>query len=144
MAIVKQASTPEELQAILNLRYKLLRQPWNKPIDTASDELESQSVNAYITNDSGTIIACGRLHENENRIGQIRFMAVEEGHQGKGLGKLIVDYLEEKARAMELHKIQLQARENAVAFYKSCGYFTKEKSFLLWDTIQHYLMEKKL
>lgn len=144
MAIIKQASSPEELQAILQLRYKVLRKPWNKPIDSATDILEPNSVNAYISDDKGNVIACGRLHENENRVGQIRFMAVDEAYRKKGYGKLIADFLEVKARAMGLHKIQLHARENAVEFYKSCGYIIKERTFLLWDIIQHYLMEKRL
>jgi hypothetical protein len=38
----------------------------------------------------------------------------------------------------------LQARENAVGFYKRCGYAVKEKSYLMWEVIQHYLMEKEL
>jgi N-acetylglutamate synthase-like GNAT family acetyltransferase len=84
------------------------------------------------------------LQENENKIGQIRFMAVEDGQQGKGLGKKIVEFLEIKAKELQLTKIELQARENAVKFYESMGYTIKERSFLLWGQIQHYLMEKTI
>lgn len=45
---------------------------------------------------------------------------------------------------MNLLSIELQSRENAVEFYKSCGYDIKEKSFKLWDVIQHYLMIKTI
>ena len=37
----------------------------------------------------------------------------------------------------------LQAREVAVDFYKSQGYQILEKSHVLFDHIQHYLMQKK-
>lgn len=140
---VKFSSAPEELQAIIDLRYEVLRLPWNQPKDTASDELEGQSYNAFISH-LGKVIACGRLQENANRIGQIRYMAVSNLHQGKGLGKLIVKSLEKKALELQLTSIELQARENAVEFYKSCGYSIKEKSFLLWGKIQHYLMTKSI
>jgi len=101
-------------------------------------------VNCYIENENKEVVACGRLQENENKVGQIRFMAVDDKQQGKGLGKMIVAALENEGRKLHLKSIELQARDNAVDFYKSCGYTIKEKSFLMWDQIQHYLMEKKL
>lgn len=141
---VKQAQTSEELGAIVELRYAVLRQPWNQPKNTASDDLESQSINAYITDENGTCIACGRLQENEGRVGQIRYMAVDPAYQGKGLGKMVIQFLEEKAKELNLKKIELQARENAVEFYKASGYEIAETSFLLWGIIQHYRMEKAI
>jgi N-acetylglutamate synthase-like GNAT family acetyltransferase len=134
---------PNIIDRIIDLRYDILRKPWNKPKETATDELESQSVNAYIE-EEGKVIACGRLQDNGGGIGQVRYMAVAEGQQGKGLGKLILNKLEEEALAMGIDTIELQARENALEFYKAQGYVIKEISFKLWDIIQHYLMAKKL
>ncbi len=144
MYSVKIASTNQQLNSILKLRYEVLRKPWSQTIDSASDQLEHKSINAFIQNNKGVFIACGRLQENENKIGQIRFMAVDQYYQGKGLGKLIITSLEEKAKELKLNKIQLQARENAVSFYKNNGYVMIEKTFLLWDQIQHFLMEKQI
>jgi predicted GNAT family N-acyltransferase len=141
---VKQATTDTELKNILQLRYDVLRKPWNQTIETAIDNLENSSVNAFIEDTNGLVIACARLQENENKVAQIRFMAVSQLHQGKGLGKLILQFLEEKAKEKNLKEIQLQARENAVNFYKSCNYNVKEKSFLLWNQIQHWLMTKEI
>ena len=131
------------LSKIIDLRYEVLRKPWDKPKDTATDNLEADSVNAYIE-ENDKIIACGRLQDNGGGLGQIRFMAVHPDYQGKGLGKLIVARLEEEAKAIGLKQLELQARENAVEFYKSCGYLVKEKTFKLWDLIQHYLMTKNI
>lgn len=144
MFTVKEAENSNDIERILQLRYKVLRAPWNQPIDTATDTIEDKCINAYIEDENGKVIACGRLQKNENKIGQIRFMAVSDDYQGKGLGKLIVGHLEKRAKELQLKSIELQARENAVNFYKSCGYSIKEKSFLLWGIIQHYLMEKEL
>ncbi len=141
---VEQAKTKQEIEAIIDLRYKILRQPWDQPRDTGTDNIEESSINAFIKDTGGTVVACGRLQENENKIGQIRFMAVDGSQQGKGLGKKIVDFLELEGKTLGLKKIELQARENALEFYKNCGYSIKEKSFLLWGIIQHYLMEKEL
>ncbi len=141
---VKQAITKQEVEAIIELRYKILRKPWDQPKETATDGLEETSINFFISDENGIALACGRLQENENKVGQIRYMAVDDSQQGKGLGKKIVQALEKKGKEIGLKKIELQARENAVEFYKSNGYAIKEKSFLLWGIIQHYLMEKDL
>ncbi len=141
--IVKIAKDEITIQRIIQLRYEVLRKPWQKPIDTASDELEQTAMNAFIEQD-GDIIACGRLQDNGQGTGQIRFMAVSETQQGKGLGKLILQKLEQEAQQIGLTKIELQARENAVKFYAANGYTIKEKSFVLWDIIQHYLMFKMI
>lgn len=141
---VKQSQSPEELTAIIDLRYAILRQPWNQPKNTASDNLEENSINAYVADEAGKVIACGRLQVNEGSVGQIRYMAVDTAYQGKGLGKLIVQFLEEHGRKLKLQKIELQARENAVNFYKASGYHVAEMSFLLWGIIQHYRMEKAI
>jgi len=144
MFTVKKSHSENELALITELRYKILRKPWNQPYESSRDELEEKSVNAYIADSGQNVIACGRLQENENKIGQIRYMAVEEKLQGKGLGKLILVFLENKAKELGLKTVQLQARENAVKFYEINGYTIKEKSHLLWGLIQHYLMEKTI
>ena len=140
---VQIANSQNTINQIIDLRYAILRQPWNKPKDTATDDLEGNSINAYIEQDED-VIACGRLQDNGKGIGQIRYMAVDANYQGKGLGKLIVAKLEEEAKRIGLKTIELQARENALEFYKSQGYEVKETSFKLWDIIQHYLMTKEL
>jgi predicted GNAT family N-acyltransferase len=142
MYIAKIATTEIIINQIVELRYDVLRKPWNQSIETATDDLEATSINVYIEED-GKIIACGRLQNNGNGIGQIRYMAVSINHQGKGLGKLILQKLEE-ATSIQLKVIELHARDNALHFYQSQGYAIKEKSYKLWDIIQHYLMTKTI
>jgi len=141
---VRLAKSEADLNKIIQLRYDILRQPWQQPIETASDELEAQSFNALLENENGEVLACGRLQINANQIGQIRYMAVAKHLQGQGHGEKILKFLEHQAKELHLKNIELQARENAVSFYKRNGYQIKEKSFLLWGIIQHYLMVKDL
>ena len=141
--VVKTNTTPAIIEQIIDLRDEVLRKPWNQTRQSVTDDLEEIAINAYIEKDS-EIIACGRLQNNGSGIGQIRYMAVNKAFQGKGLGKLIVVKLEDEAKRMQLKTIELQARENALDFYKSQGYIVKETSFKLWDIIQHYLMSKHL
>jgi N-acetylglutamate synthase-like GNAT family acetyltransferase len=143
MYLVKTNPKPAIIEQIIDLRYEVLRKPWNQSRHSVTDDLEEIAINAYIEKDS-EIIACGRLQNNGNGIGQIRYMAVNNSFQGKGLGKLIVAKLEDEAKRLQLKTIELQARETALDFYKSQGYSIKDKSFRLWNIIQHYLMNKYL
>lgn len=131
------------LQQIIQLRYKILRSPWGKPIESVFDLDESSFYNAYISDKTGQIIACGRL-QIQDGVGQIRYMAVADKQQGKGLGKLIIEALESKAQELKIEKIILQARENALGFYDQLNYRLVKPSHKLWNIIQHYEMEKVL
>lgn len=141
---VTEPRTPEEFEKYYLLRWEVLRQPWGKPRGSELDEQEDQCIHAMLKDDDSHILAVGRLQFNTAEEGQLRYMAVAPAQQGKGLGALIINYLEEKAREKGAGRMVLQARENAVNFYLRNGYKVKERSFLLWDEIQHYLMEKEL
>jgi ribosomal protein S18 acetylase RimI-like enzyme len=90
------------------------------------------------------VIECARIQNNGNGVRQIRYMAFDNDFQGKGLGKKLIQKLEEEAIKMKLNKLELQARENALDFYKNSGYQIVNPSFKLWDIIQHYLMCKNI
>ena len=141
MYYVELCESQKCLEAIIELRYSVLRKPWGQSKESATDDLELSSIHAFIKHNT-EIIACGRLQNNGEGIGQVRFMAINQDFQRKGLGKLILKCLEVEAKKIKLKKIELQARENACEFYKVCGYIIEEKTFLLWDLIQHYKMSK--
>ena len=141
---ITEPRTPEEFEQYYLLRWEVLRKPWDKPRGSELDEQEDQCIHAMLKAEDGKPLAVGRLQFNNDEEGQLRFMAVASDEQGKGLGAHIINYLEEKAKEKGARRMVLQARENAVSFYKRNGYSIKEKSFLLWGEIQHYLMEKTL
>jgi len=52
--------------------------------------------------------------------------------------------METKADACACRTIVLDAREPAVGFYLKLGYMITEKSYLLFNEIQHFRMTKNL
>lgn len=141
--VVEQPATKQDFETYYHLRYLVLRKPWGQPFGSEMDETDNTSIHAFIK-DNNIAISCSRLHFIDDTTAQIRYMAVHQDYQGKGLGKLVLTYLEEIAKENKRTDIILHARENAIKFYESCGYVIKEKSYLLWGEIQHHLMEKKL
>jgi predicted GNAT family N-acyltransferase len=132
-----------EWTAYYDLRWRVLRAPWQQQ-GPDRDETDDTSIHRMVCNQQGQVLAVARLHRVDSTTGQIRFMAVDAAQQRKGYGSLLLHALEQTARELGLETIILQARENAVPFYLRHGYQTREKTFLLFDEIQHYLMSKRL
>ena len=138
-------TTSEEFKKYYNLRYEILRQPWGQPRGSERDEGEETSIHRMIIdNNSGDALAVGRLQFNSTHEAQIRYMAVADDLQGKGLGSQIISALEDVARGKGIQRINLSARENALQFYKNNGYEIVKKTHLLFGEIQHWLMGKEL
>lgn len=143
MHIIEPA-TPEEFEQYYNLRYLTLRQPWEQPKGSERAPDDDTATHAMLVDETGEAIGVCRMHLQTPEEAQLRFMGIHERCQGKGLGKLLLDYLEDKARQLGATYMVLQAREKAVSFYERNGYKMVEKTYLLFGSIQHYKMEKQL
>ena len=127
-----------------HLRWKVLREPWGQLKGTERDDQEDVSMHRMILSPAGEVVACGRLQLNSAAEAQIRYMAVHPDYRGKNLGAIIIHELESMALDAGAEQMILQARENATGFYIACGYSVVIETFLLYGSIQHYLMQKSL
>ena len=134
--------TPKEFEAYYLLRYEVLRKPWNQPIGSEKDDLETHCTHAMAVDDNNSVIGVCRMQFNSPTETQLRYMGVADSAQGYGVGKKLLGCMEDKAKKMGGTKMILQSREAAVDFYLKCGYAIVEKSYLMWGEIQHYLMSK--
>jgi amino-acid N-acetyltransferase len=55
--------------------------------------------------DGGRLVGCGALHFYTATSGEVRSLAVEPSVKTKGIGRALVEALEDEARAQELHSI---------------------------------------
>ncbi len=134
----------EELQAYYKLRYEILRKAWGQSEHTTRDEWENQSLHVLMVDENGKGVATGRLQYNSDTEAQIRSMGVTEELRGQGLGSRVLKFLEEKAREKNYRRLTLDARDNAVNFYKRNGYTVFGDSYTLFDIIPHFKMGKEL
>jgi N-acetylglutamate synthase-like GNAT family acetyltransferase len=141
--IIRSPKTEKEFKNYYQLRWKILREPWNQPKGTEKDDLERDAfhVMAY---DNSKIIGVGRLQLNSNDEAQIRYMAVEENYRGKGIGSLILKELEKKAKLLGAKYIILNSRINAIKFYEKNSYKIIKKESTLFGSIEHWRMRKNL
>ncbi|XQW84706.1 YiiD C-terminal domain-containing protein [Thalassotalea piscium] len=136
--------TPKEFEQYFQLRWQVLRAPWHQAKGSEQDELESQAVHRMVINDQQQILAVGRLHFCDDNQAQIRYMAVDPAYHGQGLGRTIIDALEGAATEFGVNCVRLNAREQALDFYRRLGYQGEQLSHVLYGEIKHFKMKKNL
>ena len=71
-------------------------------------------------------------------------MAILSSYQGKGLGKLILQYGENELTTLNTILLWCNARERAVTFYEKQNYKKTGEPFDIKGIGTHFLMYKKL
>mgnify|MGYP003324801612 FL=1 len=139
--LFKTPSSSEEFKNYDLFRWEILRKPIGKSIESLKDEYEDSSYHLIGVIDN-KIIACGRLHFNNAYEAQIRYMAIDEHYQRKGIGVKVIELLEAEAKKKQINKIVLNARDHVIEFYAKSGYKAVRKYEGSDTGIPHTTMEK--
>jgi predicted GNAT family N-acyltransferase len=140
---IRSPISEEEWERYDNFRWEVLRKPLKMSHIPLKDNLEEASIHLMGVTSEGKVLACGRLHLNTSYEAQIRYMGVSEDLRRSGIGSKMIEKLEEEAINQGANQIMLNARENAVAFYKSLGYF-EVGPYESDIQIPHIRMEKQI
>ncbi|PDZ00483.1 GNAT family N-acetyltransferase [Bacillus thuringiensis] len=76
-------------------------------------------------------------------VGKLERICILKDYRTYGLGKVIIQTLEEIARNEQVTKVKLHGQTQAEGFYKKLGYQTSSDIFME-DSIPHILMTKML
>jgi len=132
----------EEYDQMVDLRMKVLRIPLG--LTLTKEELETEKENILLgCFEDEVLVGCCMLVKTEPKTVRLRQMAVLEGVQGKGIGKLLMIYAENVAKEEGNKKIVMHARKTAIGFYEKLGYSLNGEEYLEVG-IPHYDMEKGL
>jgi predicted GNAT family N-acyltransferase len=143
MRIIEPVS-PGDLEQYYELRWKILRAPWDQPRGSERDSRDADSSHLMIIDDRNIAVAVGRLHFNSIREAQVRYMAVAVEQQRRGLGSHMLQELEQRAVMLGAACIVLDARETALGFYTLHGYSVEGPGHVLYNCISHVRMRKTL
>ena len=138
---IRGPQTESEWEAYYDLRYRVLRKPLDQPLGSERNDGDATGIH-FALFEGEKIMAIARLDQAGEHISQVRFVAVDSAAQGKGYGRMIMEAVEEKSQGLGNKKMILHARDYAVDFYLRMDYAVLEKSYKLFDVLQHYLMEK--
>jgi ribosomal protein S18 acetylase RimI-like enzyme len=140
---LREPQTAEELEKYFDLRWRILRKPWGGEKATSRDAAEKTAIHLTAW-EYGRLVGAGRFHFLSPEEAQIRGVAVESGHEHKGIGSTLMKGLEERAARAGARRITLHARETALPFYRKHHYQVLERSYTLYDSIAHWRMQKDL
>lgn len=143
-AVLIVPQTSVDLESYYDLRWRVLRAPWDQPRGSERDDCEDESIHLMVRAGNGVALAAGRLHLNSPTEAQVRFMAVDPGVQGRGLGSMVLRNLEDRARAAGAKRMILNARESALRFYEQHAYKVEAPADRLFGGVDHWRMSKEL
>ena len=112
-AISTSLYTPEEIEA------------WAVPRTPESYKESIRSKEFYVAVEDDVIVGFGVLNQGSR---EIEAVYVSPDVMRRGVGLTILGLLEERARALGLEVLSLNASLNAVRFYKRAGYVAQEES----------------
>lgn len=140
--IVKLVETETELEAAIDIRFRVFVAEQHVPPEEELDE-EDAGATHVIALQHGSTVGTGRLLARDPAIAVIGRMAVDQSWRRRGVGGLILDFLEEEARAQGLRRSVLHAQEYVKSFYAAHGYLEHGEPFDEVN-IPHIEMRKEL
>lgn len=133
--------TPE-YHAMVEMRDLILRKPLG--LSFTKEELDREIEDTLIgCFEDDKLEGCCLLTKEDDKVVRLRQMAVANGLQGKGIGRVLMSFAENVARDMGNKKLTMHARKTAVGFYEKLGYKICSPEFEEVN-IPHFKMEKAL
>jgi amino-acid N-acetyltransferase len=84
------------------------------------DELETLLPNGFVAVCNSELVGFATLEVYSRKLAEIRALVVGEGHQGKGIGQLLVRACLKRARERDI--MEVMAISSAEKFFLSCGF----------------------
>jgi predicted GNAT family N-acyltransferase len=129
-------------QEVWELREAVLRKPIGLSLRNEDLSKDKEDVILAAVADSG-VIGCLMITTIDSKKLKLRQMAVYDGWQGKGIGKMLMQAAEQYAAGSGYDKIVLHARKVAMGFYEALGYMVTSDEFEEVG-VPHFVMEKSL
>ena len=122
MFTIKRPSTLEEFKAYYALRYKVLQEPWGHPKGTEKDDYEPISDHFMAVDEHGTVVGGVKVYKRDECVGHITHLAVAPEYQRKGVGRLLLEAVEQYAREHGFCKLGTMARVTATVYFEKFGF----------------------
>ncbi|HEX9051550.1 MAG TPA: GNAT family N-acetyltransferase [Anaeromyxobacter sp.] len=139
---IVQADTEELRARAFALRHAVFVVEQRVPESLEHDEHDADAY-IVVALDHDRCIATGRLVRQPGGVGRIGRMAVDARWRRRGLGELVMQALESRARLDGLREIELHAQCYVEAFYARRGY-ARVGDVFVEAGIDHVAMRKRL
>ncbi|MDF2652367.1 MAG: yyaT [Paenibacillus sp.] len=108
------------------------------------DQSPDSCIHFLLLNEEGYPIGASRMKPYETEGVKLQRIAVLQKERGKGLGRLLLNAMEQKAVGEQAKYAVLDAQVQAVPFYSKQGYIVSSKIPFYDAGIEHLQMRKQL
>jgi len=122
MYTIKIPKTHDDFKAYYALRYKILNEPAGHPKGTEKDDYEPISEHFMAVDEKQNIVGVIKLYERSEGVGFISHLAVAVEHQRKGVGKLLIKAVEQRARERGFKTLGAMTRVTATSYFEKIGF----------------------
>jgi predicted GNAT family N-acyltransferase len=139
---IKVVENKQQFNDALKVRREVFIDEQQVPEEEEIDQYEDICTHVVVY-DEANPVAAGRLREYDQGVGKMERICVLSSYRGKGLGKIVMDKLEEISKEKGYSKLKLNAQTHAEGFYSKIGYETVSDIFM--DAgIPHVTMVKNM
>jgi predicted GNAT family N-acyltransferase len=136
---VRPANGPAEVEAALDLRYRVFCGEQGVTLAADQDGLDGEALH-IVALAGGRLAGTCRLVFDDG-IARLGRMAVEPDLRGRGIGAAVLEQAEHEARRAGAERIRLHAQSAARTLYERAGFEIRGEEFLE-EGIPHVTMEK--
>lgn len=130
-----------ELKKVFAIRLEVFVKEQGVAVSDELDENEYESQHILIYHD-GKACGTGRLRETDG-MGKLERICVLKDYRKYGVGRAVVENLEQIASARGIFSLKLHGQTQAAEFYRRLGYRSEGDEFIE-DGIAHFLFLKEL
>ena len=141
MIEVRPAGDAAEVEAALDLRYRVFCDEQGVTLAADQDGLDPEALH-IVAFDDGRLVGTCRL-VFDGGIARLGRMAVEPDMRGRGVGALVLAAAEDESRSAGADRIRLHAQTAARSLYERGGFEVQGDEFME-EGIPHVTMEKRL
>jgi len=138
----KKVMSESELTHSLRIRHEVFINEQHISEKDEMDGLESHCLH-YLGIQGGIFIATARVRPLNSTNAKIERMAVLKNYRNSGVGKGLIDFIENDLQLKGFVMLSLHAQVTAEKFYRKCGY-TPEGNHFYEAGIEHVKMVKRL
>ncbi|OEH92350.1 GNAT family N-acetyltransferase [Bacillus solimangrovi] len=140
----KKITTETELQKALQIREEVFVNEQGVPLEDEYDKFDDLNAPAehVIVYHNSSPVGTGRIRYVEG-VGKLERICILKPYRSMGIGKVIINALEEIAKEKEIPRVKLHGQTQAEGFYHKLGFETSSEEFME-DGIPHVLMVKEL
>ena len=122
MYTIRMPLTADDFKAYYALRYKVLREPWGHAKGTEKDDYEPISDHFMAVDEKGEVVGVAKLYEKSEGVGHVSHLAVAPEYQHHGIGHLLLQAVEQRARERGFTSVGTMARVTATDYFERVGF----------------------